>query len=231
MKFRDVYSSYNGGDGFRWGNVADNLQFICGGAIHNTGIGINCNVNSLTKAALIQGATIAYNAGGGAYLLYGQYNVDSCYFEGNTGIQINTYGLITGKISFCNFYNSISAVTMAIKIDSPVSPNNSKGIAVTGNIFAGNIINIWQSGFAAACVIGPNFAYDGTNAIYGTTNVYVDDTGSYVGFGGISILTGTATPSAGAGVAASIGSLYTNTTTGQLYSKTGAGNTAWTANH
>jgi hypothetical protein len=44
------------------------------------------------------------------------------------------------------------------------------------------------------------------------------------------LLTGTADPSAGAGVVAPVGSLYIRTGTVQLWQKTGAGDTQWTKN-
>jgi len=46
-------------------------------------------------------------------------------------------------------------------------------------------------------------------------------------FGGAQIHSGTVDPSAGGGVAATIGSLYLHETTGVLYKKTAAGDTAW----
>ena len=43
----------------------------------------------------------------------------------------------------------------------------------------------------------------------------------------LDVITGTVDPTAGGGVAAAIGSLYMRATTGQLWEKGGAGNTAW----
>lgn len=45
---------------------------------------------------------------------------------------------------------------------------------------------------------------------------------------GVGLLTGTADPSAGAGVAATRPALYVRTGTDQLWLKTGAGDTNWT---
>ena len=45
---------------------------------------------------------------------------------------------------------------------------------------------------------------------------------------GASPLTGAASPTTGAGVAAAIGTLYTSTVDGKVWSKTAAGDTAWT---
>lgn len=49
-----------------------------------------------------------------------------------------------------------------------------------------------------------------------------------LGLGVVQVIQGTVDPSAGGGVVAAIGSLYVRSTTGQLWQKTGAGNTAWT---
>lgn len=53
--------------------------------------------------------------------------------------------------------------------------------------------------------------------------------GLELGFGGPQYLTGSADPTSGGGVVAPIASVYIRTTNGTVYSKTGAGNTAWTA--
>jgi hypothetical protein len=177
MTFRDVFADYNGGDGFRFAHVGDALQFIGGGANFNTGIGINVAATSLVKAANIMQANINYNAGGGVYLWYGQYRVDSCYFEGNEGKQLNSWDLNGGFITNNNFNGgTLTPPTHAIYLNSDATGNATRNVTVSGNLFEGNTINIWQSGSAAYCLLGPNHVIDGTDEIYGT-NISINSTG------------------------------------------------------
>lgn len=182
MTFINVTSSENGGDGFKWDNVVDNLKFYGGGGHNNVGIGLNLNpaTPSLAKAVIISGGTFSYNTGGGLFLSYGQYNVNSCYMEGNTGVQLNMFNVVGGKVSGNNFYDNTGVVTNAIYINSDATAQATRGVTVSGNMFQGNTINIWQSGFAKGCVIGPNYDIDGTNTLLGTTNVLIDsNTGEF----------------------------------------------------
>jgi hypothetical protein len=71
--------------------------------------------------------------------------------------------------------------------------------------------------------------YDGI--FYLNTSAAGASSGDPVTWIRIEIHIGADDPTAGSGIVAPIGSLYTNTTTGQLYSKTSAPNTGWTANH
>lgn len=70
---------------------------------------------------------------------------------------------------------------------------------------------------------------NGTRAMTGALNMSGQNLNN-VGGNSIEVLSGTAAPSAGAGVAATIGSLYgrDNAGTGELWVKTGAADTAWT---
>jgi hypothetical protein len=173
MTFRDVFSNYNGGDGFKWTHIGDALQFAGGGATYNTGIGLNLAVASLSKAVLITMANINYNTGGGAYLAYGQYNVVSNYFEGNTGIQVDTFGLRGGQITGNNFYNGLGSPTIGVRLNSntAIPENQTFNTTVSGNIFSGMATaNCWSSGSALGCMIGPNYAYTGSDILYDDTD-------------------------------------------------------------
>jgi hypothetical protein len=172
--FTNVLSHYNGVDGFRFSDVGDDISFRRGGASYNGGWGMNMDISSITKGTLFQTTAWGYNGAGGIFVGGGQVNVFSSYFESNTGIQLYHYAFAgTGTICGNSFYDASGVVTQAIRLDSPVAPNNGKGMVVQANMFQGCTTNIWQSGACEAYVIGPNYAIDGVDAISGTSNTYI----------------------------------------------------------
>jgi len=71
-------------------------------------------------------------------------------------------------------------VTHAVYINSPNDTQRTQGLTVSGNIFDGNTINIWQSGAAYGCILGPNHYFDGADELYGTSNILIDEaTGNF----------------------------------------------------
>jgi len=72
-------------------------------------------------------------------------------------------------------------------------------------------------------------AYGDLDALVAKGYITVTHTGDDLRVGGVLIKSGSVVPSAGAGVAAPAGSLYLKTD-GTVYSKTGAGATAWALN-
>lgn len=172
-------ANYNGGHGWYFNGTTsgDNIRWIGGGAFGNTGKGINLELSALGKNICLIGSTISQNAGGGLYAQYAQVNIDGGYFEKNTGKQAEIFEPQGGNIR-TSFYDNIAApvVTHAIYLNASTTTGRGN-VVIQGNLFQGNTKNIWQGGYVEGCVIGPNNYVDGTNEIYGLTNVIMGQRG------------------------------------------------------
>jgi hypothetical protein len=212
-----------------------------GGSAGGTGFAISgINISLSNCSAFMCGATgygiLDY---GGANHNISNFNVEMAqwgytfaFADGNTavtGLNINGFNASILIYDVFNFYDHVVSGTIQnIIADMVRNFCNDPGSTIAAGLAIKDfqITNMSGALFEntarmANCNISNSLVQLTTGAL----------TEMQFGTAGIKVMSGTTDPSAASGVVAPIGSLYTHTTTGQLYSKTGSGNTQWTANH